>query len=318
MGSSSRQASANEQPAHKVKLTGFWMDRTHVTNRQFANFVQATGYVSMAERRPTWESLRTQLPPGTLRPPESVMVPGGVVFVGTGKPVSLADYTRWWRYVPGADWRHPNGPQSNINGKEDHPVVQVSYADVLAYARWAGKRLPTEAEWEYAARGGLDQKTYAWGDQLRPDAQSMAKTWDEEKTAFPLQAPKVMPRTVPVGQYVANGYNLLDMAGNAWQWVSDWYRFDAFARAAALGGVATDPVGPLHSYDPEGPRADAPKRVIRGGSFLCSEAYCEGYRVSARQGQDPDSSSSNVGFRLAISAVDWHRTRKEQTASAHS
>lgn len=308
MGSSSVRAQQNERPAHWVQLDGFWMDRAHVTNREFATFVRATGYVTTAELKPSWESLRAQLPPGTPRPEDLALMPGGVVFVGTEKPVSLADYSRWWRYVPGANWRHPNGPGSSIEGRDEHPVVQVSYEDVLAYAKWAGKRLPTEAEWEYAARGGLDQETYAWGSQFKPAGKAMGNTWNDA-AAFPVQAPKVLPGTVRVGSFPANGYNLLDMAGNAWQWVADWYRADAFGRQAAVAKVVGNPSGPSESFDPDGERLDAPKRVIRGGSFLCSEAYCEGYRVSARQGQDPDSSSSNVGFRLVINASRWREKK---------
>lgn len=299
MGASSARARPNERPAHPVRIDGFWMDRHHVTNAQFAEFVHATGYVTTAERKPSWESLQAQLPPGTARPPDSALVPGGVVFVGTERPVSLDDYTRWWRFVPGADWRHPGGPGTTIEGRADHPVVQVSYEDARAYARWVGKRLPTEAEWEFAARGGLDQATYAWGEVFRPGGRDMGRMWNADASAFPKLEAKMLPGTTPVGSFPPNGYGLFDMAGNAWQWVADRYRSDAFARQAeSASGPVANPVGPADSYDPAGLRADAPKRVIRGGSFLCNEAYCEGYRVSARQGQDPDSGSSNVGFRL--------------------
>ncbi len=311
MGGSSARSRANERPAHAVCIDGFWMDRHHVTNAQFAEFVRATGYVTTAERKPSWASLRSQVPPGTPQPPDLTLVPGGVVFVGTEQPVSLDDYTRWWRWVPGADWRHPNGPGSSIDGRADHPVVQVSYEDALAYARWVGKRLPTEAEWEFAARGGLEQSTYAWGDVFRPGGKDMGKIWDDAAAPFPKQEAKLRPGTAPVGSFPANGYGLADMAGNAWQWVADRYRADAFARQAASSlEPVVNPAGPADSFDPEGLRADAPKRVIRGGSFLCNEAYCEGYRVSARQGQDPDSSSSNVGFRLVAGATEWQAVRR--------
>lgn len=308
MGSDSSRAQANERPAHKVRLPGYWIDRHHVTNRDFARFVAATGYVTTAERAPDWETLRAQLPPGTPRPPASALVPGALVFVGADKPVDLREYARWWRYAPGASWRHPQGPASDLTGKEDHPVVQVSYEDAQAYAAWAGKRLPTEAEWEYAARGGLDQASYAWGGVLQPEGKSMARTWDSAQP-FPVQSPKIMPGTERVGAYPPNGYNIQDMAGNAWQWVADWYRPDAFARQAAKGGAIFDPAGPQASFDATLVRPDAPQRVIRGGSFLCSETYCEGYRVSARQGQDPYSSAANVGFRLALSAGQWRGGR---------
>lgn len=168
MGSDSKLAQPNEKPAHKVRVHGFWMDQHHVTNAEFRKFVQATGYVTTAERPPAWETLKVQLPPGTPRPPDSALVPGGMVFVGTPQPVPLQDYSQWWRYLPGADWRHPDGPGSSIDGKNNHPVVQVSYEDAQAYAKWIGKRLPTEAEWEFAARGGLEQATYAWGDKFAP------------------------------------------------------------------------------------------------------------------------------------------------------
>src|SRR3954464_4873941 len=177
MGSDHKLAQRNERPAHNVRVNGFWMDRTHVTNAQFAAFVKATGYLSTAERKPDWETLKVQLAPGTPKPPDSLLVPGAMVFVGPEKPVPLNDYSRWWAWVPGADWRHPQGPKSSIEGKDDHPVVQVSYEDALAYAKWAGKRLPTEAEWEFAARGGLEGRKYAWGDRFQPDGRPLANTW---------------------------------------------------------------------------------------------------------------------------------------------
>ncbi len=307
MGGSSRDSRPNERPAHPVALEGFWMDRHHVTNAQFARFVAETGYVSTAERAPNWESLQAQLPEGTPRPPDHVLVPGGGVFVGQDKPVSLDQFWRWWRFAAGAQWRHPQGPASDIADKQDHPVVQVSYEDAQAYARWAGKHLPTEAQWEYAARGGLEQADYSWGDSFDPQARRRANTWDGESGSFPRPpaAVRIQPGTEPVGSYEANGYGLEDMAGNAWQWVADWYRADAFALQSARGNPVREPQGPTEAFDPGDMRPDAPKRVIRGGSFLCSEDYCQGYRVSARQGQDPDSSTSNVGFRLVMSQAQW-------------
>ncbi|TEA80030.1 formylglycine-generating enzyme family protein [Allopusillimonas ginsengisoli] len=308
MGSDSKMAQPNERPAHQVKVHGFWMDRTHVSNDQFAQFVKETGYVTTAEKKPDWETVRVQLPPGTPKPPDGVLVPGGMVFVGTRVPVSLENYTQWWRYVPGADWRHPQGPGSSIEGKGDHPVVQVSYEDVQAYARWAGKRLPTEAEWEFAARGGLEQATYVWGDELMPDGQMQANYWDTGERSFPVVSPEAggATGTMPAGTFPPNGYGLYDMTGNAWQWVSDWYRADYFAlqAPAAAKQPIDNPSGPNESFDPSEPGVpvNAPKRVIRGGSFLCNESYCLSYRPSARRSADPYSPMSHVGFRLVKDA----------------
>ena len=318
MGSDSRLAQPDERPAHKVRIHGFWMDRHHVTNAEFRRFVEATGYVTTAERKPEWEALRVQLPPGTPRPPDSALVPGGLVFVGTDTPVPLDDFSQWWRYVPGADWRHPGGPGSSIAGKDDHPVVQVSYEDAEAYARWAGKRLPTEAEWEFAARGGLEQATYAWGEAFAPGGRQMANVWQgRQAQPFPVVSAKAggAPGTSRVGTFPPNGYGLSDMTGNAWQWVADWYRADQFQRAAAEGRVIANPVGPSASWDAGDPGvpADAPRRVTRGGSFLCNEEYCLSYRPSARRGTDPYNSMSHLGFRLAMDDAAWSRQ-----AAAHN
>lgn len=303
MGSDHRMARPEERPAHPVRVRAFWMDTTHVTNDQFATFVRATGHVTTAERKPDWETVRVQLPPGTPRPPESALVAGAMVFVGTRAPVRLDDYSQWWRYVPGADWRHPQGPRSSIAGKGDHPVVQVSHDDALAYARWAGKRLPTEAEWEFAARGGLEQATYAWGDELAPGGERLANYWDAKSNPFPVVKPEAggATGTTPVKTFLPNGYGLHDMTGNAWQWVADWYRADWFAQQArGPQDGAADPRGPLASFDPFDPGVppQAPKRVIRGGSFLCNPDYCLSYRPSARRGSDPHSPMSHLGFRL--------------------
>ncbi len=300
MGSNTRLAKNNERPMHKVRLSGFWMDRTDVTNAEFTAFVKATGYVTTAERQPDWETLKVQLFPGTPKPADDQLVPGALVFVGTTEAVNLDDYAKWWRFIPGANWRHPNGPNSNIIAKDDHPVVQVSYADAKAYAKWIGKRLPTEAEWEYAARGGLTQTNYNWGDEFRPKGKTMANTFAGSQ--FPIIEPGYKNKigTTKVASYPPNGYGLYDMAGNVWQWVADWYRADAFELEAKQKMVALNPKGPNASFDPYDNNApsDAPKRVIRGGSFLCDENFCMSYRPSARRGVDPYNPMSHIGFRL--------------------
>lgn len=299
MGSEGALAKPNEGPVHKVRVHGFWMDRTLVTNAQFAEFVARTHYVTTAERPPEWDALRVQLPADTPKLPDSELVPGGMVFVGAAKPVNRGDYTRWWRYVPGADWRHPEGPGSSIAGKDDYPVVQVSYEDALTFAHWAGKRLPTEAEWEFAARGKLEQATYAWGNEFSPKGRRMANIWEGSSLPFPVIDASTEHGASAVCSFPTNAYGLCDITGNVWQWVADWYRADAF-RLGANGAESLDPPGPRDSYDPDDPGKpqNAPKRVIRGGSFLCSHEYCLSYRPSARRGADPYTSMSHIGFRL--------------------
>jgi formylglycine-generating enzyme required for sulfatase activity len=313
MGSDHKLAQTNERPAHRVKVAGFWMDRHHVTNAEFRRFVQASAYVTTAERKPDWETLKVQVPPGTPKPEDSALVAGAMVFVGTEHEVPLNDYSQWWRFVPGADWKHPQGPRSSIDGKDDHPVVQISYEDALAYAKWAGKRLPTEAEWEFAARGGLDQATYAWGDEFQP---AMLNFWDAKAQPFPVVSPKAggATGTSPVETFPPNGYGLYDMTGNAWQWVSDWYRADYFKLQAGLKRVE-NPEGPGNSYDPDDHTTppDAPRRVIRGGSFLCNVDYCLSYRPSARRGNDPHNPMSHIGFRLVMSEGEWQEQKKSKS-----
>ncbi len=277
------------------------MDKTDVTNKQCAQFVKATGYVTTAERKPTWETLKVQLPRGTPKPDSNRLVAGAMVFIGTKQRVPLNDWPRWWAFVPGADWRHPQGLNSNIIGKEDYPVVQVSDEDAQAYAKWIGKRLPTEAQWEFAARGGLEQANYSWGDEFQPHGKKMANTFAGNE--FPIVEVGYQAKIKPskVGSYAPNGYGLYDMAGNVWQWVADWYRADAFDQTVQQHDNV-NPRGPSVSFDPydRGAPFDAPKRVIRGGSFLCDENFCASYRPSARRGVDPYNPMEHIGFRLVL------------------
>lgn len=298
MGSGSESDPANERPAHRVKLDGFWMDEHEVTNAQFRAFVEATGYKTTAEIAPDWEEMKKQLPPGTPKPDDSLLVAGSLVFTPPDDAVPLDDVTGWWQWVPGADWRHPRGPDSSIEGLDDHPVVHVSWDDANAYAKWAGKRLPTEAEWEYAARGGLKGKRFTWGDEDPLKNPRLANIWQGH---FPDRNTQEdgYDRTAPVKTYPANGYGLFDMAGNVWEWCSDWYRADAYLESRA-GSAMVNPPGPKDSWDPNEPYT--PKRVTRGGSFLCHVTYCESYRPSARRGTSPDSGMSHLGFRCVKDA----------------
>jgi formylglycine-generating enzyme len=274
------------QPIHRVYVDGFWMDRTDVTNEEFAQFVKATGYVTVAERTPTKDEFPNA-------PPEN-LVAGSLVFRPAAHAVNLDDYSQWWRYVPGANWRHPTGPGSNLKGREHFPVVQVAYADAAAYAKWAGQRLPTEAEWEFAARGGLSGKTYAWGDDLRPGGKWMANIYEG---TFPVKDTGAdgFVGLAPVAQFPANGYGLYDMAGNVWQWCSDWYTPDYYSTLAAHGGVARNPPGPDASSDPH-------QRVQRGGSFLCTDQYCTRYMMGTRGKGDIDTGTNHLGFRRVSAA----------------
>ncbi|MDX1964419.1 MAG: formylglycine-generating enzyme family protein [Pirellulales bacterium] len=289
----------NEQPEHKVAVRGFYLDEHEVTNAEFAKFVAATGYVTVAEKAPDWEEMKKTLPPGTPEPDKSVMVPGSLVFSPPTGPVPLEDVRNWWRWQPGANWRHPTGPNSNLDGLDQHPVVHVAWPDAAAYAAWAGKRLPTEAEWEYAARGGLAQKRFTWGDEEPTDqTANRGNIWQGD---FPHKNTKIdgYDRTAPVKSYPPNGYGLYDMGGNVWEWCGDWYRADAYLLRAG-GGVIDNPTGPVDFWDPAEPQV--PKRVMRGGSFLCHVIYCESYRPAARRGTDINTSMSHVGFRCARDA----------------
>jgi formylglycine-generating enzyme required for sulfatase activity len=282
-------------------VAGFWLDRTEVTNAQFRAFVDATGYVTTAENPPALEEIMSQVSPGTPPPAPEQLVPGSLVFTTPAGEIDLRDYSQWWTWTPGADWRHPEGPGSSIDGRDEHPVVQVSWDDAVAYAGWAGKRLPSEAEWEFAARGGLEGKPYTWGDERPTDSRIPANIWQGEFPHANTSADGFI-RTAPVGSFPPNGYSLYDMAGNVWEWCSDWYERDMYARRSDSGPVV-NPAGPERSDDPGHPFE--PRRVQRGGSFLCADNYCSRYRPSARQGGSPDTGMSHVGFRCAMSRDAW-------------
>jgi formylglycine-generating enzyme required for sulfatase activity len=296
MGTDSEGTWPDEKPAHRVRVDGFWMDETDVTNAQFAAFVEATGYLTTAERPVDADEIMRQQPPGTPPPPEENLAPGSLVFVPTSGPIPLTGpdaHRQWWKWTPGACWRHPEGPGSTIEDRMDHPVVQVSWHDAAAFAKWAGKRLPTEAEWEFAARGGLQGKLFVWGDEPFSEERPQCNCWQGE---FPWKntAKDGYERTSPVKAFPPNGYGLYDMTGNVWQWCADWYDRDLYARRAG-SKVVTNPVGPDQSYDPRQPYT--PLRCQKGGSFLCNQAYCWRYRPGARHGCSPDTGMSHVGFR---------------------
>jgi formylglycine-generating enzyme len=279
-------------PAHLVAVNGFWMDRTPVTNAEFERFVNATGYVTVAER-----PLDPRDYPGV---PRDKLVPGSAVFTPTSRPVPLDNPLQWWQYAPGANWRHPDGSSSNLGGRSDHPVVHIAFEDVVAYAKWANKRVPTEAEFEFAARGGLDRNRYPWGNELTPDGKAVANTWQGR---FPTRdhGDDGYRGTSPVTAFPPNGFGLYDMGGNVWQWCADWYRPDTYTDRAMSGAVVQNPQGPATSFDPQEP--GAAKRVVRGGSYLCTDQYCARYLVGSRGKSEVTSGTSNLGFRLVQSAL---------------
>ena len=289
--SGGREAMHDARPIHRVALDGFWMDQTPVTNAQFARFVKETGYVTVAER-----PLDPNDFPGV---PVANLVPGSLVFMTPSRVPDIRNYTEWWQWVPGATWSQPYGPASSIDGQEDFPVVHVAWDDARAYADWAGKRLPTEAEWEFAARGGLSGEPYPWGSDLQPGGAWEANIWQGR---FPVvnEADDGFEALAPVAQFTPNGYGLYDMGGNVWEWCSDWYRPDTYqGRLPKDGGAVHNPSGPSNSFDPAEPHI--PKRVTRGGSFLCTDQYCTRYMVGTRGKSEPDSGAIHVGFRLVQS-----------------
>ncbi|MBL0055897.1 MAG: formylglycine-generating enzyme family protein [Chitinophagaceae bacterium] len=297
MGADNKQADPDEYPKHKVQVSSFYIDVTEVTNKQFRAFVDATGYITTAEKKPDWEEMKKTVPPGTPKPPDSVLAAASLVFKPSAGPVDLQDYNQWWRWVKGADWKHPQGPGSSIKGKDDYPVVQVSWDDAMAYCTWAGKRPPTEAEWEFAARGGLVNNIYSWGNEHVNTGKPKCNSWEgkfpylnEQKDGFMTLA--------PVRSFAPNGYGLYDVAGNVWEWCSDLYHYGYYKELD--GKLSVNPEGPSVSYDPQEPLAE--KRSLRGGSFLCHDGYCSGYRVARRMKSSHDTGLEHTGFRCVKDA----------------
>ncbi len=289
MGGVGDNVPPDELPLHDVRVDGFWMDKTEVPNELFAKFVEATGYVTVAER-----PLTAKTTPGLL--PEFEGKTASLCFKAPKPGEQVDNFYQWWQPVPGANWRHPEGPESDIQGREKHPVVHVAYEDATAYAKWAGKRLPTEAEWEYAARGGMAAQPFIWGSEMKPGGRHMANIWQGR---FP-QDHKVedgFPTTAPVASFPPNNFGLYDMSGNVWELTDDWYRPDTYMQRARSSGKEPrrNPKGPTDSHDPDEP--GVPKKVTRGGSFMCADNYCRGYRPSARMKTAPDTGLQNTGFR---------------------
>lgn len=279
-----------ERPLRRVKVDPFWIDETPVTNRQFAEFVAATGHVTVAEIAPDPADYPGMDP--------ALAKPGSLVFMKTPVPVPLHDHSQWWSFVFGADWRHPTGPDSSIDSIMDHPVVHVAFADAEAYAKWAGKSLPTEAEWEFAGRGGLVDAEYGWGDELAPNGEILANYW---QGMFPFSSTRAdgQYRTTAVGSYPPNGYGLSDMIGNVWEWTRDWFAQPSIPKRKSPCCVIENPRGALigDSYDPSEPHVRIGRKVLKGGSHLCAVNYCQRYRPAARHAQMIDSSTSHIGFR---------------------
>lgn len=296
MGGKTEDAYWNELPAHGVEVDAFFMDASEVTNSQFKVFTDATGYKTVAERDVDWEEIKKQLPPGVEKPHDSLLRAGSLVFQATTGAVNLNDYTQWWQWTTGANWKHPEGPDSDITNRMDHPVVHIAYEDAQAYAKWNGKRLPTEAEWEWAAMGGLDQAKYPWGNDPAEKAMDKANFW---QGAFPYQDRELdgFGNTAPVNSYPPNGYGLYDMAGNVWELCADKYDVSWFSQLAQQK-ENINPTGSTRYNDPSEP--GTPKHVARGGSFLCNDSYCSGYRTTRRMGTSMDSGLNHTGFRCVV------------------
>ena len=283
----------HEKPSHTVKVDGFYMDETEVTNKQFSEFIKATGYITTAERPIDWDIIKMQLPPGTQRPHDSILMPGSLLFKKTTESVpNLYDFSQWWKWSIGANWKEPEGKGSNIVGKENYPVVHVSYEDAIAYCNWSGKRLPTEAEWEYAARGGKKNKIYFWGN-LSNSLHQYVNSWEGE---FPVEniIKDGFEKSAPVKSFPPNNYGLYEISGNVWEWTSDWYNLNYYVQCKK-NNITDNPIGANKAYNPNNPYID--EKIIRGGSFLCNASYCASYRVSSRMATDPNTSLEHLGFR---------------------
>jgi formylglycine-generating enzyme required for sulfatase activity len=295
-----KMAMDHEKPAIEVEVDGFFMDATEVTNKEFAAFVKATGYVTVAERAIDWEELKMQVPPGTEKPHDSILQPGSLTFKKAKSTVAnLYDFSQWWEWTIGANWQHPNGPESDIIGKENYPVVQIAYEDALAYCEWAVRRLPTEAEWELASRAGSNGTIYNWGDNVTVLSEK-ANTWEGE---FPVANSKVdgFEFRAPVKSFPPNANGLYDTAGNVWEWTSDWYNANYYQDIKSKNRISVNPLGAAGPFTPNNPLAR--EKVIKGGSFLCSASYCASYRVSARMGSSMDSALEHTGFRTVATVA---------------
>jgi len=295
-----KMAMAHEKPAHKVAVDGFFMDITEVTNDEFKKFIDETGYITTAERKIDWEELKKQLPEGTAKPHDSIMRPGSLTFLKTQSSVpNLYDFSQWWRWTIGTNWKQPNGPDSSIKGKGNHPVVHISYEDALAYCEWVGRRLPTEAEWEKAARGNKVASTYFWGEDPSVLSQ-MANTWEGEFPVMNTQTDGFENRA-PVKTYPPNEYGLYDMAGNVWEWTSDWYNTNYYNEVSTNKEVIYNPSGAERPYNQRDPYAK--EKIMKGGSFLCNASYCASYRISSRMATSMDSSLEHLGLRTVATVA---------------
>jgi formylglycine-generating enzyme required for sulfatase activity len=297
--SNDKMALPHEKPKHSVKVDGFYMDITEVTNNQFSKFIDATNYITTAEQPIDWALIASQLPAGTLKPHDSILQPGSLLFKKTKTSVpNLYDFSQWWKWSIGANWKQPNGIGSTIIGKENHPVVHVSFQDAQEYCKWAGRRLPTEAEWEYAARGGKKDMIYFWGNIVE-NLSSKLNSWEGE---FPVYNSKAdgFEKSAPVKSFPPNDFGLYEISGNVWEWTSDWYNINYYSTLASQKDTSFNPKGADTAFNPNNPLLS--EKIIKGGSFLCNSSYCSSYRVSARMATDPDSSLEHLGFRTVLTA----------------